>query len=136
MIGNGDIDRFVIGVCEIGIILEVLVAVARGAAVDAAGMLLLVAVGLGAAAVDIHALEEDDVLGMRLEGRDRRASKHGDGGWVGAARIEGAALEEMDVARGLGERRRRGISHAAQHRLEEQGRKSQCLDEISPRHGF
>src|SRR5437764_15260577 len=64
LVGDRDIDRFVVGVRVVGIVLRVVIAVPGDAADQAGGVFFLVAVRLGRASVDAHVLEQNDVLGV------------------------------------------------------------------------
>ena len=111
VVGDGDVDRLVVRVRVVRVVLRVVVAVPGRGSDETGGVFFLVAVRLGRSAVDVHAREQDQILRVGRQRRERRGQAVDRGGRRHRRRMKGRALEEQDEARHSGERRAGRIAH-------------------------
>jgi hypothetical protein len=83
--------------------------------------------------VDAHVLEQDDVLRVRRERRDRRAREIGDRRRVGRRRVKRPSLEEHDEPGRAHERAARHVAHRARDRRQHERQEAEALDEVAAR---
>src|SRR6478609_5914751 len=95
-------------------------------------ILFFVTICLGRAAHDFHALEQNQIFGVRRERCQRRTAEIVDGRRFDGGRMEGAPFEEHDEAWRTRKRASGDVAHGLGNRHERERQGAEERDQIAP----